>query len=269
MRTRSTSRSSTPARPTAARMRPQLGSPANTAVLTRGDSATAKATRSASASLAAACTCTVIRRVAPSPSRAMAWASSVQRSVSAAPRARAAGDSGSERGGPPAAPVAASTQASLVEVSPSTVMRLNDTATASCSRRRASTGSSGASVATKASMVAMSGRIIPAPLAMPVRVTGTPSRSSRRVAPLGRVSVVRMAREARSQPSAVSPWNRLGTASTMRCSARGSPITPVEKGSTRSASQPPCCATARQQAIAACSPARPVPALALPVLIRR
>src|SRR5438876_1160838 len=50
-------------------------------------------------------------------------------------------------------------------------------------------------------MVAMSGAIMPEPLAKPLSVTGTPSIFALRVAPLGKVSVVRMARAASDQPS--------------------------------------------------------------------
>ena len=61
---------------------------------------------------------------------------------------------------------------------------------------------SAASVAMNASIVAMSGWIMPAPLAMPVTVTGTPATSTRREAPLGTVSVVMIALAAANQPSA-------------------------------------------------------------------
>src|SRR5260370_1385888 len=47
----------------------------------------------------------------------------------------------------------------------------------------------------------MSGAIMPEPLAKPLSVTGTPSIFALRVAPLGKVSVVRMARAASDQPS--------------------------------------------------------------------
>ena len=48
-------------------------------------------------------------------------------------------------------------------------------------------------------MVAMLGRIMPAPLLMPVIVTGTPSRLITRLAAFGKVSVVMMACAARPQ----------------------------------------------------------------------
>ena len=52
---------------------PQFGSRPWTAVFTRDDPQTVRATRNAAAS--SSFPCTSIRRVAPSPSRAMAWAS--------------------------------------------------------------------------------------------------------------------------------------------------------------------------------------------------
>jgi hypothetical protein len=59
---------------------------------------------------------------------------------------------------------------SLVEVSPSTVMQLNDSSAASRSSCCSSAAAMPASVAMKPSMVAMFGRIMPAPLLMPVMV---------------------------------------------------------------------------------------------------
>ena len=63
---------------------------------------------------------------------------------------------------------------SLVEVSPSMVMALKVSSTAGSSEARSACGSMAASVKRKASMVAMSGAIMPAPLAMPLMVTETP-----------------------------------------------------------------------------------------------
>ena len=63
-----------------------------------------------------------------------------------------------------------STTVSLVDVQPSTVMELNESATAARSRSARGPGSTAASVVRKASMVAMSGASMPAPLAMPATV---------------------------------------------------------------------------------------------------
>jgi hypothetical protein len=116
-------------------------------------------------------------------------------------------------------------------------------------------------------MVAMSGQIMPAPLAMPVRVAVRPATSNRRETSLGTVSVVMMARAARGQPSGSSRATRVGRAAAMRPTGRCSPITPVEKGSTCSGLPPVRSATAWQLASASASPRGPVPALALPELI--
>ncbi len=56
----------------------------------------------------------------------------------------------------------------------------------------------GASVKTKASIVAMSGAIMPAPLAKPLMVTSVPAIRARAVASFGNVSVVMIARAASS-----------------------------------------------------------------------
>jgi hypothetical protein len=60
-------------------------------------------------------------------------------------------------------------------------------------------GAMAASVATNPSIVAMLGRIMPAPFAMPVTVTTWPPTSTRRDAAFGCVSVVMMASAASSQ----------------------------------------------------------------------
>jgi hypothetical protein len=63
---------------------------------------------------------------------------------------------------------------SLVEVSPSMVMRLNDWSASSRTRPCSSAGAMRASVATKPSMVAMLGGSCPRPWLMPVTVTVAP-----------------------------------------------------------------------------------------------
>ena len=73
-----------------------------------------------------------------------------------------------------AAPVANSIRVSDVEVSLSTVMALNEPFTERDSIACSASAAIGASVNTKDSMVAMSGAIMPAPLAMPLITTSTP-----------------------------------------------------------------------------------------------
>ena len=97
----------------------------------------------------------------------------------------------------PPSPLASTSTVSLVDVQPSTVMTLKDASTAS---RRAAcrvTGSTAASVVHSASMVAMFGASMAAPLAM----APTVKPSARTSASLGTVSVVMMARAAAAADS--------------------------------------------------------------------
>ena len=70
-----------------------------------------------------------------------------------------------------AAPVAKASSVSEVEVSPSMVTALKVSTTPSRNRACNAGAAIGASVKTKASIVAMSGAIMPAPLAKPLMVT--------------------------------------------------------------------------------------------------
>ena len=205
--------------------------------------------------------------VAPSPSRMIAWARSTHTSRTAAEKLPYSSPVAEMVA--PLWPVANRTQESLVEVSPSTVMALKESVMASVSTCRNSASSTAASVAINASIVAISGRIMPAPLAMPVIVTSRPATVSRRDAHLGRVSVVMIPCAASSQPSACNAASAAGNPATSRNSGNGSPMTPVEKGSTSSGVQAVSSARVWQLASASANPCRPVPALALPVLISR
>ena len=115
--------------------------------------------------------------------------------------------------------------------------------------------------------MAMLGRIMPAPLLIPVMVTGTPPISIRRLNALGRVSVVMMPSAARTQWSCCASPMAAGKPASMRSTGRGSMITPVEKGSTCAGCKPSNPAAAALVARARARPSWPVPALALPVLI--
>jgi hypothetical protein len=81
-------------------------------------------------------------------------------------------------------------------------------------------------------MVAMFGRIMPAPLLMPVTVMVTPSCWNWRLAPLGRVSVVMMPVAAAAQLSTDRSSSAACSAPSIFSTGSGSPITPVEYGST-------------------------------------
>ena len=156
-----------------------------------------------------------------------------------------------------------------MDVSPSTVTRLNDRS-ATCPVISCNAGPAiAASQHRKASMVAISGLIIPEPLAMPVIVTGLPATSIRALSPLGAVSVVMMACAASAQPAGDSFGTACSIAERIASTGNRSPMTPVENGSTDSPeqSEPRHRATCSQSLVASSRPLAPVAALALPLLI--
>ena len=123
---------------------------------------------------------------------------------------------------------------------------------------------SGASVNTNDSMVAMSGAIMPAPLAMPLMVTfALPSRTVA-VATFGKVSVVMIARAASSQPSGTARSARSSSTPLNLVASSGSPITPVEARKMLSGLLPVAFAAIAAVSVVACLPVLPVKALALP-----
>ena len=146
----------------------------------------------ASAGEAAPDTTTVTSFVAPSPPRTMPSASSRQ-------TARNPPTNGAYSASPivtPLAPFASSITQSFVDVSPSTVMALNVSSTAS-TRARCSIGCATLpSVVTNPSIVAIIGSIMPEPLAMPPIVTVLPPRVTVVHASFGNGSVVMIARAA-------------------------------------------------------------------------
>ena len=119
----------------------------------------------------------------------------------------------------------------------------------------------------KPSMVAMLGRIMPAPLLMPVTVTVAPPICSCRLKALGTVSVVMMPSAARAQWAGCASASAAGRPASMRSMGSGSMITPVEKGRICSGATLSLRASAMQVARVRASPSSPVPAFALPVLI--
>ncbi len=133
--------------------------------------------------------------------------------------------------------MANSSSVSEVELSLSTVIALNEASVASPSSACSTGAGMAASVTTKANIVAMSGAIMPEPLAMPASVTGTPSIVQRAAAPFGNVSVVMIAPAAAAMPSARSPLTRSATRAVIRSTGSRSPITPVEATNTSSGGQ--------------------------------
>ncbi len=127
-----------------------------------------------------------------------------------------------------AAPVAKASRVSDVEVSPSMVTALKVSSTPLLSSDCSTAAVSGASVNTKDSIVAMSGAIMPAPLAMPLMVTLALPSFTVAVATFGKVSVVMIALAAFIQsPGAAVSASVPSTPSNLVASS-GSPITPVE-----------------------------------------
>ena len=112
------------------------------------------------------------------------------------------------------------------------VTALNVSSTPLLSSDCSAAGEIGASVNTKASMVAMSGMIMPAPLAMPLMVTLALPSLTVAVATFGKVSVVMIALAASIQsPGAACRASVPSTPSNLVASS-GSPITPVEARNT-------------------------------------
>ena len=123
---------------------------------------------------------------------------------------------------------------------------------------------SGASVNTNDSMVAMSGMIMPAPLAMPLIVTFALPSLTVAVATFGKVSVVMIAFAAPIQsPGAAASARSASTPSNLVASS-GSPITPVEARNTSLTLQPTALAAIEAVNAVDCRPVLPVKALALP-----
>ncbi|GJE45618.1 hypothetical protein AEGHOMDF_4818 [Methylobacterium soli] len=156
-------------------------------------------------------------------------------------------------------------------MSPSTVTQLKLRPVPALRRACSTPCDRAASVKTKDSIVAMSGAIMPAPLAMPLIRTGTPAISAVRVASFGKVSVVMIAWAAALQasgPPAARAAQSASTPSNLRAS-RGSPITPVEAMKIALSGQPAAAAAIRAVSATASRPLAPVKALALPELTTR
>ena len=113
----------------------------------------------------------------------------------------------------------------------------------------------------------MFGLIMPAPLAMPMSRTRSPSCSTSPQATLGKVSVVMMALAVSMAPADARLSPRAGMAAFQRFMRNCAPITPVEAGSRSSGPTPtalPAISMATRQLT---SPSSPVQALAWPELI--
>src|SRR5258708_11954644 len=146
------------------------------------------------------------------------------------------------------------------------LMELNVRAVTSLRVFCSSEGAIAASVVTNASVVAMLGWIIPAPLAQPTRWIRLPAILKEAAAVFGRVSVVQMASDTSANERAEERRCRAssGTARRILSSASGTPMTPVEQTKTSSDLQPRRFAVSATVRTAAAYPAAPVAQLALP-----
>src|SRR6266576_1613208 len=214
----------------------------------------------ATASLAAPTTWISTNLDAPSPSPTMARAST--RATCCTASSNSCHTAPSRAGSTPAAPLASSSAVSLVLVSPSTEMALKLRSATRRSRGWSEAGSATASVVSTASRVAISGWIIPAPLAIPPTVTRPPGVSKRTAQCFGRVSVVMMARAASMPPAGESRAAAWRSASTIGATGSGTPMTPVESTSAVRVGRAAACSAACAMARAAASPSDPVQAFA-------
>mmetsp|Transcript_27628 Transcript_27628/g.86402 ORF Transcript_27628/g.86402 Transcript_27628/m.86402 type:complete len:464 (-) Transcript_27628:13-1404(-) len=214
--------------PTAPTMRPTLGSLPATAVLTSGELTTALPTPRASSADGAPRTATRSTCVVPSPLRATSAASWSHTRFSAASNSASASSRSAVGAGSSTRPLEKRTSESEVDWSASMDMQLKEASAAAASMRCSSARGTATSVSTKESMVAMSGSIMPAPLAVPTMEP--PAAEARRS--LGYRSVVMMARAAGSMLSRCSSAAAAGTASAISPTGSRQPITPVEAGST-------------------------------------
>src|SRR5437016_3348506 len=107
---------------------------------------------------------------------------------------------------------------------------------------------------------------MPAPLAMPVTVTGFPSTVTCRVAALGKASVVMMPSRAFQKPREERTPQAARIPACILSQGGSTPILPVEEGNTSFSSVPSVRPTNAQESSARRSPSCPVEALALPLL---
>ena len=210
----------------------------------------ALATRLAWAPSRAPPTRTSINLVAPSPSRATIWVSVSATSNSAASKA--------ERSTGPAAPEASTTAVSDVEVSVSTETQLNVRPITRRNTASRASAVSSASVKNMVMRVAMSGSIMPTPLATPT------TRAAPHVAAanFGWVSVVMMPRATASASVPESVAGMDARPVLTRSIGYWRPITPVEAMSTSDGEQPSAAATPPTTVFALERPSAPVATLA-------
>ena len=156
---------------------------------------------------------------------------------------------------------------SLVDVSPSTVILLNDLSTAFFKADCNVFLSTAASVTINASIVAIFGHIIPAPLAMPKAVISLPPILHFSNAIFGNASVVIIALTASFQPFDERDETSFGMPFFSLSIGSLCPITPVDETIAKHFFIPRASSTAAAMLFASSMPFLPVQALALPLFI--
>src|SRR4051812_10037708 len=258
-----------PALPTAITTRPQLASSPAIAVFTSGEFAIDIAILRADGLDVAPSTMISTSLRAPSPSRATCSERLARTLWNALAKALRRGSDARVIFGAPlsaALPVANASSVSEVEVSPSIVTALKVVSTP-LFKSACNTGAAiGASVKMNDNMVAISGAIMPAPLAMPLIVTVALPSLAVAVATFGKVSVVMIALAASSQAFGWAAATRPSMTPSKAWALSGSPITPVEARNTSGGLQPMARAAISAVNLQAARPVLPVKALALPEL---
>ncbi len=176
---------------------------------------------------------------APSPSRTTASARSISTASNARAKSRSMAPPSAGTRGCRVSPVAISSTVSDVEVSESTVVQLNDRSTPCFSSFCNTAAGIFASVNTKHSIVAMSGAIMPLPLAMPVIRTSCPPISAVLARCLREGIGGHDAAGGSLPPVLAQRIGSAGSAATSFSCGSTSPITPVEATNTCRAGSPP------------------------------
>ena len=233
--------------PMLASTRPQLGSCPKTAALKRLLRATLRLTSTASSSLAACRVVIAISWSAPSASLSSCMARSVQACVRAAVKSSGVGVM-------PLAPLARTVTVSLVDMHPSESSRSKLTRVAARSAASRSAAGTTASVVITTSIVARAGASMPAPFAIPPIDQPAPSTTTF----LLTESVVMIASEAWTPPSADRAAMAASTPASRSSRSLASPMRPVEHTTTSMAPMPSPAATFSATACVVWKPSGPV-----------
>ena len=167
----------------------------------------------------------------------------------------------------PSAPFAITITVSFVLMSLSTESILNEASTASFSAESSAAGVKDISVTIKQSIVAMLGRIIPAPFAIAAIVPVFELIRIFFANDFAKVSVVIIASATRLSPSGERVFTSSGRELIILSFGRRLPMMPVDETYTRPGVTPSAPAVSRIISFASLKPCRPVHAFALPLLM--